>query len=60
MLTQVRSIMCGCGNCQIAPSPRPPCPLGNSKDAIQLWHSKFDHDEEETSSTEPEGEECSP
>ena len=40
MRKQIRSIMCGCGNCATRPrTPGELCPLGNSKEAIQLWHS---------------------
>jgi hypothetical protein len=41
MQKQVRTIMCGCGMCQFRPSASDLCPMGNSKDAIQLWASDF-------------------
>lgn len=47
MRKQVRSIMCGCGNCQLRPNAAVECPMASSKTAIQLWHS----------SREPEGQE---
>ena len=39
MRRQVRSIMCGCGNCAIRINPKDICSMWNSKEAIQLWHS---------------------
>lgn len=39
MRRQIRSIMCGCGNCATRPNVESTCPLGTSKEAIQLWHS---------------------
>lgn len=39
MRKQIRSIMCGCGNCAIRKSVTGTCPMWNSKEAIQLWHS---------------------
>jgi len=41
MQKQVRTIMCGCGECQLRKNYLDSCPLGNSKDAIQLWCSDF-------------------
>ena len=39
MRRQVRSIMCGCGECAIRKNVADTCLLGTSKEAIQLWHS---------------------
>ena len=44
---QVRSIMCGCGDCCIRKNVNDTCPQGTSKEAIQLWHSDFSSDDPE-------------
>lgn len=41
MQKQVRSIKCGCGNCQLRKNVADRCPMELSKDAIWLWHSDF-------------------
>ena len=41
MRKQVRTIMCGCGQCQFRKNASDTCPQGTSKDAIQLWASDF-------------------
>jgi hypothetical protein len=39
MRKQIRSIMCGCGNCATRLNVADVCPQGTSKEAIWLWHS---------------------
>jgi len=39
MRKQVRSILCGCGDCAIRRDVSGTCPQATSKDAIWLWHS---------------------
>jgi hypothetical protein len=39
MRKQVRSIMCGCGECATRLVRTDTCPVWNSKEAIQLWHT---------------------
>lgn len=39
MRKQIRSIMCGCGECATRKNVADTCLMWNSKEAIQLWHS---------------------
>ena len=48
MRRQIRSIMCGCGECATRPNVNDRCAMGTSKEAIQLWHS----DPDDTTMTE--------
>jgi hypothetical protein len=42
---QVRTIKCGCGNCQLRKNVADTCPQESSKDAIWLWASDFSVEE---------------
>ena len=54
MRPQVRTIKCGCGNCQLRKNVADRCPQELSKEAIWLWRSDFSKEEpaEETSMVE--------
>ena len=52
MRNQVRTIMCGCGNCCIRKNVEDTCPQALSKDAIQLWCSDFTEPEPEITDSE--------
>lgn len=39
MHKQVRTIICGCGECQFRKNASDTCPMGTAKNAIQLWSS---------------------
>ena len=41
MQNQVRTMKCGCGNCQLRKNVEDRCPQEASKDAIWLWASDF-------------------
>lgn len=52
MQKQVRSIKCGCGNCQLRRNVADRCPQELSKEAIWLWHSDFSESKDEEPSVE--------
>lgn len=54
MYKQVRSIMCGCGNCCIRKNVNDTCPQALNKDAIQLWYSDFSEQISESGETPSE------